>query len=483
MVKRSLGINAILNTIKTTLSIIFPLITFPYVSRVLQVEAIGLYNFSNSIVSYFLLLAGLGVATYAVREGTQYRENKREISNFVSEVYSINMLSTVGSYIFLLATVIAVSKLHNYAIAIAILSVEIFFTTFGVSWVCNIFEDFLFIAVQSIAVQTISLILTLLLIKNPSDIYRYIAIVAFSKAASFTINHFYVQKKYCRFHLKLKFDLRRHLKPILVIFSTSVAMTIYVSSDTTMLGFMTNDFQVGLYSTAVKIYTIVKNILAAILVVLVPRFSILLQNKEATEANRLFSKVFNTLIVLVFPAVVGLLITSEDVIHLIGGETYLGGTLSLQLLCVAIAFSLIATLYTSCILIPQKKEKEVLYATTVSAIANVCLNFIFIPLLGISGAALTTVIAEAIVCALSFVYSKEDIHLRRVGNNFTSVCIGCILIALIGILLKKMISVYYLRLFITVGLSVIAYLSTLIMFKNPVIFDIFNSVAINKMNK
>ncbi|MHB8129188.1 MAG: flippase [Mobilitalea sp.] len=468
MAKTSLKSNAVLNTVKTVLGIVFPLITFPYISRVLQVEAIGVYNFSSSIISYFILLAGLGVTTYAIREGSQYREDRVKISRFVSEVFSINMLSTTISYICLVVALLSISKLTNYSFAISILSIEIFFSTLGVSWVCNIFEDFLFIAIQSFAVQAVSLVLTFLLVKNPDDIYKYIAIVAFSKSSLSVINFVYVQKKYCHFRWVLHCNLKKHIKPILVIFSTSVAMTIYVSCDITMLGFMTTDYQVGLYSTAVKIYTIIKSILAAALVVLVPRFSILLQKQHTKEASVLFTKIFNILVVLVLPAVTGLFITSKDVIHLVGREKYLDGTLSLQLLCFAIAFSLIATLYTQCVLIPKKKEKIVFQATGISAIVNFALNFIFIPWLGIDGAAITTIIAEMIVCFMSVYYSKNDIHLEDIKKNLFTVIIGCIVIILVGLLSYNFIDTYYIRLFVAIVVSSALYLSVLLISGNPV---------------
>ena len=101
MKKKSLGVNALLNSIRSILNILFPIITFPYVSRVLQVRGIGIYNFSNSIVSYFLLIAALGISTYAVREGAKLRDNKQKISKFVSEVFTINLCSTLISYFLL----------------------------------------------------------------------------------------------------------------------------------------------------------------------------------------------------------------------------------------------------------------------------------------------------------------------------------------------------------------------------------------------
>jgi len=472
MKHNSLGINAILNTLKTTLGVVFPLITFPYVSRILQVEKIGVYNFSLSITSYFVLLAGLGISTYAIREGTQYRGNKENITRFVSEVFSINVWSTIISYILLALAIIFVQALHAYSLGIIILSTEIAFTTLGVSWVCNIFEDFFFIALQSIGVQVVSLILIFTLVKNPEDLYLYIAIVAFSKSASFVINFFYVRVKYCKFRFIVHCNLREHIKPILVIFSTTIAITIYVNSDVTMLGLMTNDYQVGLYSTSVKIYTIVKNILAAVLMVLIPRFSLLFQQGKGSEADALFSQIFNILFALLLPASVGLFVTSQDVVFLVGGINYLEGTIALKLLCIAIFFSLIAYLYTQCILIPKKKESIVLKATALSASVNVVLNFVFIPFLGINGAAVTTIIAEAIVCIVAVVYSKNDIHLRISFRDCSSTILGCIGIAAVSAFCRGFFAeTFALRLSVTIIGSVMVYFTILLVTKNSVVVN------------
>lgn len=476
MEKKSLTINAVLNILKTVLSLIFPLVTLPYINRVLQVETIGVYNFSNSIVSYFLLLAGLGVSTYAIREGTHYRENKLEITRFVSEVFSINVYSTIITYILLFASLFFIPKLSDYSFAILILSVEIVFTTIGVNWVCNIYEDFLFIAIQSIGVQIVSFILVLIFVKTPEDIYKYIFIIAFSKSASNLINCIYIKKKYCHFSFVPKCNLKRHFKPIMVMFSTSVAITVYVSSDTTMIGFLLSDYDVGLYSTAAKIYQIVKNILAAVLIVFVPRFALLLKNSDKRTVSDLFSKVFNILIVMIIPATVGLFITSKDVIRLVAGDEYIDGTGSLRLLCIAISFSLISTLYSSCVLIPIKKENIVFKATAISAVVNILLNIFLIPLLGINGAAITTIIAEVIVCIISFVASRNIVKLNNVVYNLFSVIIGCLGIILVCFFVYKYIEQYVIRLLLAVLLGCIVYGFILLITKNLVLIEILKRV-------
>lgn len=474
MKKKSLSKNAVLNTLKTVLSYIFPLITIPYITRVLQVEAVGVFNFSNSIISYFVLIAGLGVGTYAIREGTQYRDSESNISNFVSEVFTINVYSTIVSYILLFLTIGIVPKLKDYTYAILILSVEIIFTTIGVNWVCNIYEDFMFIAVQSIGVQAVSLLLTLVFVKNPEDIYKYIAIVAFSKSASSIINFIYIRIKYCRFKFLFHRNLKKHIKPIMIMFSTSVAMTIYVSSDTTMIGFMLSDYQVGLYSTAVKIYQIVKNVLAAILTVLIPRFALLTKENEKETICALFSKVFNLLTIMIFPATVGLIVTSRDVVRLVAGISYIEGADSLRLLCVAISFSLIATLYASCVLIPNKKEGIVFKATVISAVVNILLNIFFIPLWGINGAAITTIIAEAIVCIITIIESREDIKLNNIKNNLISVGCGCLGILIASAVCQFLMYNYLVRLCVTIIAGVIIYLLILVIMRNQIVLECMN---------
>ena len=139
----------LLNAVKSVMGIIFPLITFPYISRVLDVEGIGRYQFAHSILSYFLLLVGWGIKNYAIREGAGLR-NKKEFSRFADEFFSISVCFTVLAYILLAITIAAVPKLREYKAILAVLSVQIAFTTLGVEWVYSIFEDYLYITLRNI---------------------------------------------------------------------------------------------------------------------------------------------------------------------------------------------------------------------------------------------------------------------------------------------------------------------------------------------
>ena len=146
---KSLKLNAFLNGLRSLLSVVFPLITFPYISRVLSVSGIGKYNFSNSVVSYFLLIAGLGISSYAVREGAKYRNDKHKINSFANEIFTINVCSALIAYICLFFCLIVFTKLHSYFACILIYSIQIGFSVISVDWLFTIYEDFAYITIRS----------------------------------------------------------------------------------------------------------------------------------------------------------------------------------------------------------------------------------------------------------------------------------------------------------------------------------------------
>lgn len=475
--KTSVKTNAILNVIKTISMVVFPLITFPYVSRVLLVDSIGAYNFGASIVSFCSLIAGLGISTYAIREGSRCRDDQLKITDFSSEIFTINMISTFVAYVILGGCILFIPQIQHYALIVSIIGIEILFATLGVNWLCNVYEDFLYITLRSITIQFLSLLATFLLVKEPEDFYKYIGIVVCASSGANLLNFFYIRKRYVKFHFRFVPEMKRHIKPIMVIFFTTITITVYVSSDITILGFLSNDRQVGLYSAAVKIYTIIKSLVISIVTVLIPRFSRVFNGGDVDQVNYLFSKVFKTLIVLVFPIAFGLFMTSTDVLHLVVGEQYLDAGPSLAILSVAIIFSLFAYMYTNCVLIPLRKEKISLYAAVVSALVNVGLNILLIPRWGINAAAATTVVAEAIMCIISVCYSKKYVALIKTAKCIASTLIASLLIVLVCFVCND-VENHIIRAVLKIGFSGILYCLIMLLLKNEIAIE-FTSVINN----
>ena len=463
--KKSIGVNAGLNMIKTLCQIIFPLITFPYVSRVLHVENIGIYNFCQSVVSYFSLAAGLGISTYAIREGARYRENRTEISSFASEVFTINVGSTVLSYAVLAICVICIPRLNIYAQIMAALSASILFTTIGCEWIFQIFEDYGFITVRNIVFQFISLVLLFLFVKNSDDLLIYATITAVSSSGANLINAV-SRRKYCKVHLIFNKKVFRHLTPILVLFATSVATTIYTNSDVTMLGALSGNVANGLYAVSTKIYNIVKQMLAAIIIVSIPRLSAYLGQKKHLEFNKTASEILNSLIVLVVPAVVGIFMLSRNIVLIIAGEEYIEATSSLQILSIALFFSIFSWFYTSCILIPNRMERQVLIATLIAALVNIGLNFCLIPMFKQDAAAFTTVIAELLSLLITWFYGRNFFKATLRIKDILSVIFGCAGICMICIITIRSVDSLAACTCISVVASMIFYFLFLVVMKN-----------------
>ena len=454
--QKSLKVNAVLNGIKQSCSILFPLITFPYISRVLGSDGYGKYSFSFSITYYFILLAALGISTYAIREGAKIRDDQEKISGFCSEVFSINVLSLLFSYALLISLILANTKVRSYAPYILIQSSAMIMATIGTDWINSIYEDYLYITVRYIVVQLLALIAMFVFVRTPDDLWKYCIIATLATNGGNLINIFYVRK---RVHLKFLFhmNIRKHIAPLLILFVNALAISVYVNSDVTMLGFFADDKTVGIYSFSSKIYNILKQLVNAIIVVSIPRISYVLENKP-DQYKLYIQNIFNFLNMFLFPVAIGMLVMSREIIYIAGGAQYLDGTLSLQILSVATIFAIYASLFTNCVLIVSRQEKKCLQATIISAVINVGLNIILIPIMGMNGAAITTVIAEIVNFALQARFAKKYYDYRELNiKPVLSSILGSALIFVICFITKKIITSYVLCFAVAFSGSIVVY--------------------------
>lgn len=397
---KSVAKNAVYNGVRTICNMLFPLITYPYATRVLMAENLGKVDFGASVISYFVLIAGLGISTYATREGAGYREDRKRLDQFSSEVFTINVASTFISYLLLSGLMILWPKLHGYTLLVAIQSLSIIGTTIGVEWVYSIHEDYGYITIRSIAVQIVSTILLFLLVRDSGDYITYAAITVFANVGANVIN-FLFARKYVRINLTWHFDYLRHLVPMLVLFGNAVAVTIYVNIDITLLSIFKGDYAVGIYGVAVKVYTIVKSLLNSVTAVALPRLSLYMTTDKKKEYQALQDDISHALVVGVLPVMTMFFLMADYVVLIVGGEGFMESANPLRILCFAAVPAVFACYVTSAILLPNKGEKLNLRATIAGAITNLSTNLVIIPLFGIEGAAFTTFLAELVVLLYS----------------------------------------------------------------------------------
>lgn len=422
---KSLVKNASLNVIKQICTLAFSLITFPYVSRVLGDIAYGRYSFAASIIEYLLIFSASAGGAYAIREGARIKNNDRELSAFASEIFSISCLFNVIAYIVLVFLIALWPKLYSYKGLLIILSLRLMATTIGVEWIFNIFEDFKNITIRQIVVQGLGLLLTLILVHTNKDANLYAVATVIAMSGANVIN-FMVSRKYVKLTFTTSLKLKKHLRPIMMILCYSAMITIYSNSDIIMLGVIKNDSVVGAYSVAAKIYGIAKNIFIAALTVLLPRISSYLGNNELTKMKAIINKTLNFLLIGLAPAIALLIFYAKQIIMLVAGKDYIQGAESLKLLSVALLFAIVSSLLTTNIMIPNRQEDKITVIVAISAITNVLLNFCLIPIWGASAAALTTVIAELIVCAGALIFTEKYIEFKNIITMLLKILLSCI---------------------------------------------------------
>lgn len=471
----SLKKNAILNVIKQLCAVLFPLITIPYITHILGPENYGKITFSSSIISYFILIAGLGVSNYAIREGAKIREDKNKINKFANEVFSINIISTFIAYFSLFIFIIISSKMNDYRNIIVIQSISLLLTTIGVDWINSVYEDYTYLTIRYLIFQFISIICLFIFVRNQDDYIIYSIISLFAVYGGNVLNIFYI-RRYVKLKFTLKLNLKNHIKPILYLFFSSVATTIYVYSDSTILGYLLNDFDVGVYGLASKIYLVVKQVLNAIIIVSLPRLSFLLKIDDNVEFEKLCNKIYNLLIIIVLPTIVGLFLLSNDAMRIVGGDEYISGGNSLKILSVSLLFSVFAGFFCCSIMLPFKKEKYFLISSIIGAVVNISFNFIVIRYMGITGAAITTMLSEFIVFIIYLIISYRLIKLKLNVKNLVLTLLGCFYILIIFLLTFKYLEhqIYTILLIVIVG--ALGYFIIHLIFRNDIIFPYYSNI-------
>lgn len=476
MVRKSIKINVVLNILKSLLSVVFPLITYPYATRVLGVENIGKVNYGASIITYFSLIAAFGITSYAIREGAKVQDNKKEINELSSELFSLNIVTTLFSYSLLFVLLVFVHELEDYRLLIMLQSLTILFTTFGVDWINTIFEDYLYITLRGVFTNILTVIALFVFVKTKDDLYVYALLTVVTNAVICVWNYFYC-KKYIRLHFVIGKQYKKHLKNMAVFFINAVAVSIYVSADTTMLGWMVGDRSVGIYSVAVKIYSIMKLVLAAIYSVALPRLSYYASQKNFNYYKSLITKVTSSILIILLPSVMGIFVLSEEIVLVIGGDGFVDASNTLSILSIALIFAILGGIVTQCINISLGYEKINVRATILSAVENIVLNVLFIKLWHENGAAITTAISEftvLIYCIIKNPRSLEMLYKRKLIRNFIHSILGMVIVFVIAILVHQVVSSVWITLVGTSMLSVLLYGLLLLILKNELACDVIN---------
>lgn len=471
MKQNSIKFNSVIYSIKRVVTVLIPMITIPYVLRVLGVTNVGRYNFVCSIVSYFSLLAAFGIGDYGKRDGAVIRSDRKKFSEFASELFSLNIIMTFFAYLLLAFCVCTVPRLERETGLIFIFSVTIFLSTIGVEWIYIVYEDYIYITVRQILLQIVSLICIFLFVKNQDDVIMYTVLNAMSSAGANIWNFFRV-RKYCDIKFTLHIHWRKHLSKSIVFFSELLMITIYVNTDQTIIGFICGDYNVGLYSTAVNVYQILGSILTSAAVVGCVKLSEYVGNHKKQEYIRAATDIYYMILTITLPCVVGVCFFCKQIVLVIAGKAYEQAYTALFILAITLIAFVLAVFWGQCVLVVNGKERILFFITIGSALLNAVLNFILIPIFKQDAAAFTTLIGEGFTAVFSIIYGRRLIRFNGCWKIVCKCLVGCSFIMANAILIKSIIKNQIAAMLVCIVMSVCGYLLIEIILKNEAIIKV-----------
>lgn len=418
-----------MNAILTMSSFIFPLITFPYVSRILQPVGTGRVAFATSLITYFNMFAQLGIPTYGVRACAKVRDNREELTRTAHELLFINLFMSLLSYIGLGAALFFIPRLREEKALYLVISLTIFLSAVGMEWLYKALEQYTYITVRSITFKFAALIAMFLLVHEKDDYVIYGGITIFASSASNIFNWIHARKYIDRKWIG-NYHIKKHLKAIFIFFSMACATMIYTNLDAVMLGFMKTDEDVGYYNAAVKIKTILVSIVTSLGTVLLPRVSYYVEHGQMDKFREISAKALNFVVLAAVPLMIYFMIFARYGIYFLSGSAYEGSILPMQIIMPTLLFIGITNILGIQILVPLGKEKIVLYSEIAGAVTDLILNTLLIPPFASAGAALGTLAAEFVVLIVQYAALKD-----LVKNLFQKISYGKIVTGiLLGIL-------------------------------------------------
>lgn len=473
---KSVKYNFLMNFILTATQFIFPLITFPYVSRILGAEALGKVSFTTSVANYFMMVASLGIPTYGIRACARVRDDKDELSKTVKEIFSINVFVTCLVMLTYVICILLIPQFYTEKSLFLINGLNIFLNAFGMNWVFQALEQYDYITFRSLFFKLIAIVLMFLFVHSSKDYIIYGAITVFAAVGSYVLN-FYRVHEFVNLKIRTKYNYKRHIKPILILFAQSLAVSIYTNLDTVMLGFIKSNVDVGYYNAAIKIKTILLSLVSSLGNVLLPRMSFFAKNKMKIEFRNMMIKSLNFTCLMSISLSIYFVFFGKEAMLFLAGKEYLQAVLTMQIITLAIIPNGLTGILGVQVLTSIEKEKYVLYSVIIGALVDFCLNIVFIPRYGSAGAASATLIAEFSVLVVQLIFTRDLMkHIKGKVKYLRYIIISLIAVVLSSLIKLIGLSQQFFILFISAIIYVVVLAIGLLLVKDKLTMEIINVI-------
>ncbi len=403
--KKSIATNFINNSIYTALNILFPIVTIPYISRVLEADYLGKVNYAINIVTWFLVFASLGIPRYGVREISRVKDDRRKLSKVFSELFLINLILTIVCVIVYLIAVNNVAYLVDNQRLFWVVGLQLILNIFNVDWFYQGIEEFGYITKRSVFVKTISLVAIFMFVKDKTDYTSYALILTLAAAGNNIFNAVHL-RNYVLFSFHT-LEMRKHIIPLCFLALAQLAVSLYALLDTTILGYLCGESAVGYYTNSQKIIKAIASLCAALGTVLLPKFIELFSRNNISEIEKMVSRVVSILLWICFPICTGIVLLSEDIALLMFGSDFGACVDTMRILSPFILITTLGNLFGTQLLMAFGEEKQLLKSVLVGTIISIGANLIFIPKYQHNGAALGSICVEAVVMSVQILMCKK----------------------------------------------------------------------------
>ena len=427
---QSVKVNYILNLINTGTQMLFPLITFPYVCRVIEADGIGQINFFQSIISYISLFTCLGIPMYAIREIARDRSDVVKMNRTAMEILLLHSMLTLVGYAIVAILCLTVPQIQVNIPLFLILSLTIFFTAIGCEWFYQGIEDFKYITIRGLIIKTVSVVLLFIFVKSKTDLLYYGCYTVFGVLGGNIFNFFRLRKYIHRENIIFsELHIKRHVKPVLKVFSFSVVTSIYLQLNTVLLGFLKNALAVGYFAAATKVMQMLLTMSACLGSVMMPRASHLIAENKEDEFNRLIQKSYDFTLAIALPMTIGLIFCAPSLITALCGVKFEHSILPSQIIAPIILMVAISNVFGIQVLFPKGKINIVTLCCGIGAVADLILNLCLIPLFSYIGTSIAYLGAEVATTVSMYFIGRRYIPIIYFKKSHLTYALGCVVMA------------------------------------------------------
>lgn len=434
--------------------IIVPLITAPYLTRILSSKALGIYDYINSMISIITTFGLIGLQSYGFRQIAYCRDNKDRVSKEFSSILILRLILLA----IITVVYIPVSNISEYRVYYIIQYALIFAQFIDVSWVFIGFEDLKIVSFRNFFAKFITVIGIFVLLRDDTDLWKYFAVFDLSTLFT-TLSVYPILKKYVSFTKINWIDIRKHIIPSVKLFIPQVATLLYLQFDKVMLKYLTEETsQVAYYSYAEKIINIPLAIITALGTVMMPRFANLYSNSNKNTIADYLIKTINFAMFLAIPMMVGLAAIASGFMPWYLGEEYSISATVIVVLSPICVLNALANVLGAQYLTAVNKTKELTISYYSAAFINLVINAVLIPYWGCIGAAIATVLCSFVSIIIQLLYVTKDVSLRTADRNILKNVIASIPMVVCILYGKSLMDISAISTFIEVVLGGILYI-------------------------